>query len=139
MKFQLAKKGIYFIPATDPDKDKAKKIGQGEIVTVEYNKNRNYLFHKKFFALIQIGFENQELYESFEHYRTHVLCEIGYCYMIFHDNGTTSKQAKSISFEALPDNNDFERLVYNPAVRYVAAKLSMSNEELAYEVESQFT
>jgi len=138
MKFQLAKKGIYFIPATDQDKEKAVKVGQGEIVEVEFKTNRNTLFHRKFFALLNIGFENQEIYNVQEHYRTHVLKEIGYCYYTYHDDGTTSKQAKSISYSSLPDNNEFERLVYTPALTYIAEKLYMSNSELADEVNANF-
>jgi len=147
MKFELVKKGISFIPATDFDREKAVKIGQGEIVEVSYHKNRNYEFHKKFFALIKIGYDNQpydceELYpeyiDNFELYRAKVLIAIGYCDFILTDTGQMNYIPKSISYGALPDNNDFERLVYNPAVDYIAKKLSITNQELADEVASQF-
>ena len=147
MKLQLAKRGIYFIPATDQDRQKANKISQGEVVDVNYLKNRNTAFHRKFFALLKIGFDNQPEYngepykeqpETFELYRAKVLIGIGFCDFIFTDTGNINYIPKSISYDSLPDNNDFERLVYTPAVEYIAAKLNIINQELAYEVESQF-
>jgi hypothetical protein len=138
MKFQLAKKGIYFIPATDQDKEKAVKVGQGEIVNVEFKTNRNTLFHRKFFALLNIGFENQDELTNFEHYRAKVLIAIGYCDFIFTETGQINYLPKSISYSSLPDNNEFERLVYTPALTYIAEKLYMSNSELADEVNANF-
>jgi len=139
MKFSLCKKGIYFIPATDLDREHAVKVGQGEIVEVTFNKNRNTQFHRKFFALLNIGFENQDNVANIELYRAFVLISIGYCDFILTEKGEMNYIPKSISYSTLPDNNDFERLVYNPAVTFIASKLSITNEELAYEVASQFT
>ena len=138
MKFQLAKRGIYFIPATEQDKEKAVKIGQGEIVDVKYSTNRNTLFHRKYFALLNIGFENQDEVINFELYRAKVLIAIGYCDFIFTEPGQINYIPKSISYESLPDNNDFERLVYNPSLDYIAKKLYLTNEQLADEVQAQF-
>lgn len=138
MKFQLAKRGIYFIPATEQDKEKAVKIGQGEIVDVKYSTNRNALFHRKYFALLNIGFENQDEVINFELYRAKVLIAIGYCDFIFTETGQINYIPKSISYESLPDNNDFERLVYNPSLDYIAKKLYLTNEQLADEVQAQF-
>ena len=61
MKFDCAKKGIYLVPATDADKSKFAKVTQGEIVQVEFDRKRNTQFHRKFFALLNIGFENNLL------------------------------------------------------------------------------
>jgi hypothetical protein len=138
MKFQLAKRGIYFIPATDSDKEKAVKVGQGEVVDVEFKKNRNTLFHRKFFALLNIGFENQDTINTFELYRAFILIGIGHCDFIFTDTGQINYIPKSISYESMPDNNDFEQ-VYNKAVSYIALKLSITNEELTNEILSNFT
>ena len=147
MKLYLAKRGLSYIPCTDQDKQKSNKIGAGEIVEVVYNKNRNTLFHRKFFALLNIGYENQpegdrytvEKENNFELYRARVLIAIGHCDMIFTDTGQINYIPKSISYSAMPDNNDFERKIYNPAVTYIASKLLISDEELAEEVAANFT
>lgn len=137
MKFHLAKKGIYFIPATDEDQKRSLKIGQGELVEVEFKKNRNYEFHKKFFALINIGFKNQDTFDFIDLYRKYVLIAIGHCDMIVMDDGRVNYSPKSISYDEVPDNNEFE-VIYNNAVTFIANKLSITNEELAMEVTTNF-
>jgi hypothetical protein len=137
MKFEVVKKGIYLIPFGSSDKEKFAKIGQGEICTIDFKKNRNYLFHKKFFSLLNIGFENQDKEDNFDFYRAKVLIAIGHCDTIALDNGTFTFIPKSISYDAIPDNNDFET-VYNRAVSYIANKLCMTNEELSIEILSNF-
>ena len=137
MKFNLSKKGIYYIPATDLDRDKSNKIGQGELVEVEFKKNRNYLFHKKFFVLLNIGFENQDKEQNFALYRAKIMIQIGCCDVILLDNGSANFIPWSISYDSMPDNNTFEE-VYNKAVDYIAKQLYITNEELAMEVASHF-
>ena len=137
MKFQLAKRGIYFIPATDGDKEKAVKVGQGEVVQVEFKKNRNTLFHRKFFALLNIGFSNQDVIETFELYRAYVLVSIGWSEFFFTETGQINHIPKSISYEALPDNNEFSE-VYDKALSFIAIQLSLTNSELTDEVLSNF-
>lgn len=137
MKFDCCKKGIYLIPATDADKAKFAKVAQGEIVQVEFDRKRNTLFHRKFFALLNIGFENQDVFTSFEIYREYILIAIGFCAVFILPNGNTNYKANSISYENLPDNNDFEK-VYNDAVSFIANQLSLTNEELTMEILSNF-
>lgn len=137
MKFHLVKKGISFIPPTDLDKEKSVKIGQGEWVECTYSKKRNYEFHKKFFALLNIGFENQDKEKNFALYRAKVMIVIGCCDVIFLENGQANFIPWSISFDAIPDDNEFE-VIYNKAVEHIASKLSLTNEELAIEVASHF-
>lgn len=137
MKFHLAKKGIYFIPATDSDREIAVKIGQGELIEAEFKKGRNYEFHKKFFVLINIGFENQEKEKNFALYRAKLMIQIGCCDVILLDDGSANFIPWSISYDKMPDNNTFEE-VYNKAVDYIARQLYITNEELAMEVASHF-
>lgn len=137
MKFDCCKKGIYLIPASDNDKVKFAKIGQGEIVQVEFDRKRNTLFHRKFFALLNIGFENQDTFDLFDIYREYVLIGVGFCYIFIRPDGQPNYKAKSISYENLPDNNDFEK-VYNDAVSFIANQLSLTNDELTIEILSNF-
>lgn len=137
MKFEVVKRGIYLVPFGESDKTRFAKIGQGEILTVDYNKKRNYEFHKKFFALLNVGFENQDVFEAFDIYRAYVLIAIGFCDVMITAKGETNYLPKSISYDNLPDNNDFER-VYNDALTFIANKLSMTNEDLSIEILTHF-
>jgi len=51
--------------------------------------------------------------------------------------GETNYLPKSISYDNLPDNNDFER-VYNDALTFIANRLSMTNEDLSIEILTHF-
>lgn len=135
--FNCAKRGIYLLPATDTDKSKFAKIGQGEIVQVEFDRKRNTLFHRKFFALLNIGFENQDVFQSPDIYREYVLIAIGFCDVFILPNGNPNYKAKSISYEKLPDNNEFE-VVYNDTLTFIANQLSLTNEELTNEILTNF-
>lgn len=137
MKFNCAKKGIYLVPLTDSDKSKFSKIGQGEICQVEIDRKRNTLFHRKFFAMLNIGFENQDTFNSFDIYREYILIAIGFCEVFILPNGLPNYKAKSISYEKLPDNSDFEK-VYNDALSFIANRLSLTNEELTNEILTNF-
>lgn len=59
MKFNLAKtdKG-YFIPATDSDQKKSRKVGEGEIIEAKSIDQRNYKFLKKYWSLVGVVLQN---------------------------------------------------------------------------------
>lgn len=46
------------VPMYDSDYDEKKKLHEGETVMCSIRKPRNYEFHKKFFALVRLTFEN---------------------------------------------------------------------------------
>ena len=46
------------VPMYDSDYDERKKLHEGETVMCSIRKPRNYEFHKKFFALVRLTFEN---------------------------------------------------------------------------------
>ena len=71
------------VPSLDQDAEKLKPWKIGEILRAEIKKQRNGKFHRKLFALLNLAFENQEKYKTFEdffveiklktgHYREHV-------------------------------------------------------------------
>jgi hypothetical protein len=86
---------------------------------------------------LNIGFENQDTFQSFDIYREYVLIAIGFCEIFILPNGIPNYKAKSISYEKLPDNNEFE-VVYNDTFTFIANKLSMTNEELTNEILTNF-
>ena len=53
--------------AYDSDYDKAKKIKVGEAYECEIKQSRNIKFHRKYFALINMVYDNQEVSRSLDH------------------------------------------------------------------------
>lgn len=51
---------VCFLPATAIDDTEFEKIGFGEVWTTEFKKMRNWKFHRKFFAMLNIVFENMD-------------------------------------------------------------------------------
>ncbi len=58
-----------FMPAYDSDKEICNKIKVGEAVKVKFSKPRNYEFHKKYFALLNLAYSNYETDMSFDEFR----------------------------------------------------------------------
>ena len=46
------------VPIYDSDLDEKKKLREGDTVMCSIRKPRNYEFHKKFFALVRLTFDN---------------------------------------------------------------------------------
>lgn len=137
MEFKLVKSGIWFKPAYDEDLELSKKIKQGFIITGKTERQRNYELHKKAFKVLSIGFENQERFDNFEHYRAYVLIGIGHCDIIILESGQANFIPKSISYEAIPDDFEFG-IIYNKIVEKVAQLLNITNQDLAVQVATQF-
>lgn len=96
----------------DPVYDEiAKKFGWGTALRAKTWKDRNYLYHKKFFAFIKYVYDNQQtrIYDNQEALRAEIIMRAGYFDTHVHIGGKTSFSPKSISFERM-DNIQFEEL-----------------------------
>ena len=118
-----------FTPYDDDDHDKAKKIAPGTVVKA--SKPRNYEFHKKSFALLMAGFNNQEKYHTFEIYRKVITILAGYYDEVESKRGT-EYLPKSLSYENM-SAEDFEKW-YEAAMVVVANDLGITVEELTEEL-----
>lgn len=99
-----------FKPAHDSDFELAKQIKVGDVYRFQFSKPRNYEFHKKFFALIELVFQNQELYDDREELRHDITIDAGFwTERVNRITGEVTKQAKSISFASM-DEVDFSEL-----------------------------
>ena len=99
-----------FLPAHDSDLELARKLKAGEVYRFQYSKPRNYEFHKKFFALMDLVFENQENYTDRNELREDLTVAAGYWYeKTNYITGEVTKKAKSISFASM-DENEFGEL-----------------------------
>ena len=98
-----------FIPSTENSIAKFKKVKIGETTLVDYKAKRNVQFHKKGFSLLNLIYQNQSKYESFEAMRTEFKLKAGLYELHVTTKGKTIYVPKSMSFSEM-DENEFEEL-----------------------------
>jgi hypothetical protein len=119
MKTHLIKTQLGFIPADEQSREWFEKIKPGEVVSCEAKKVRNYKFHKKYFALLNIGFQNWNPGEinsrygvpekNFDRFRADLTILAGYYETTIRLDGSVRVEPKSISFAKMTEE-DFESL-----------------------------
>lgn len=102
-------------------KSRLKNLEPGEVVEIEAKLPRNSRFHRKFFALLNLGFEHWEsnrkhktykgkpVTKSFESFREEVLILAGFFEQTFTLKGELKLEAKSIKFARM-EEDEFEDL-----------------------------
>ena len=119
MKATLIKTLSGFQPADPPTVEWANKVKPGEAVHADFKKVRNYAFLKKYFALMNIAFDNWNPGEinskygvpekNFERFREDTTILAGYFHVVIRLDGTTRIVAESISFAKM-DEEAFSKL-----------------------------
>lgn len=127
----LVKKNNALYPAHDSDHRELSKYKIGDILDCKLTKPRNPEFHKKFFALLNLGFSNQDKYSKFEHYRIVMTMKAGFYEQIKTDRGTIYT-AKSISFGSMPQD-EFER-VFDAVLMFICADIGVEKETVMNEL-----
>lgn len=94
-------------------------IKNGEIVSAEIKRPRNYEFHKKFFALLNYAFECWEpedltykgkpVGKNFDRFRKDIITLAGYYDLVTNIKGEVKAEAQSISFGKMKED-EFEQL-----------------------------
>lgn len=97
--------------AHNSEYDKIRKLKVGEAYQCEIKHPRNLEFHRKFFALITMLFENQDIYTDPERLRKDLIIEAGFYNEWTDFNGIVRKEAKSISFARM-EEEEFRELYY---------------------------
>jgi len=122
--------------AYNSDYELAKKVPLNEPIVFEWSKPRNLKFHKKFFALLNMVYENQEQYNNIEHLRKDLTISAGYYDLRFNIEGVEVQEAKSISFASMDDLefSDF----YNRIVDVVVKWLGIDKQEIIDNIEQYF-
>lgn len=108
MEVTLIKTLTGYVPADEPSRQWDAKNKTGQVVHADFKKIRNYEFHKKWFALLQIGFENWEPpptdtkwgtpEKNFDRFRKDVTILAGFYDLVHRLDGSFRIQAKSVSF-----------------------------------------
>lgn len=130
------------VPLYDSDHDLKLRLRVGSTVRCRVTLPRNYEFHKKFFALVRLTYDNLPL-PLVERWNVHSTDDmlrrfkrdLGYFTAIVNDRGEREIEYKSISFAAM-DEEEFERF-YNGSVNLVLDKYirGLEREDLLTEVE----
>lgn len=108
MKTHLVRTGFVFMPADSKDSEILCQFAEGEVCEVEIKKSRNYKNHKRFFAMLKLGFENQDQFDNFNWFREYVLIKSGNFDSCQTPDGFMYR-AKSISFSNM-DELEFREL-----------------------------
>lgn len=126
-----------FSIAYDSDYELAKKIKPNEVYEYEFKKTRNIKFHRKFFALVNLCFSNQETFNNIEHLRKELIICAGHYELIFDlESGTQKKEALSISFASM-DETAFNTL-YNDVLNVICEKFLFDKEDVLNNVAQYF-
>lgn len=108
MEIYLIKKFNSLHPANNSDLELLSKLKQGEAYKATISKPRNYRFHKKYFALLNLAFGQQDEYDNFEKFRFVMTMKAGHFEAIKTDKGVVY-MPRSISFAKM-DEVEFERV-----------------------------
>ena len=122
--------------AYNSDYETAKKIALNEPVEFEFTKKRNLKFHKKFFSLLNLVFENQELYINIEHLRKDLTISAGYYILRYNFEGVEITEAKSISFANM-DEIEFSEF-YNRVIDVVVKWLGIEKQDIIENIQQYF-
>jgi len=137
MKILVIKTQTGLKPCYDSDFENYAKIPIGEEFEIEYTKKRNLLFHRKYFALLKLAFENQSDYRLMEDLRRDLIITSGrYDEVINKITGEVYKVANSISFGKM-DNVEFN-LLYEETKNIISKWIGISNEQINEEIQQYF-
>jgi len=107
--YMMKKSDGSFTPVDQESLDNAAKLKIGAVYKHEVKKPRNYNFHKKYFSLLNLAFDNQEKYDSREAFRSAITMQAGWYNTHTSLNGVLMFSPKSISFAKM-DDSDFSEL-----------------------------
>lgn len=104
------------MPATDHDAEILQHIKIGQPTRLTFKRIRNYEFHKKFFALLNLAYDywepdegNQVGEKNFDQFREDIIILCGFHNQWIRLDGSTRVTAKSISFANMSED-EFEKL-----------------------------
>jgi len=119
------------MPLYPADFEEKKKLKLGKEYKCTIVNPRNYQFHKKFMALINIGHQNTEFDMPFDTYRRYITTKAGYFKSYTTKKGTYF-EAESISFSNMTQDK-FEEL-YSRVIDVIIKDIGVTNEEIENEL-----
>ena len=135
MKIALTKSFNSLKAAYNSDLENIKKLKEGVIYEVNIKKPRNLMFHRKFFALINLVFENQETFDNSEDLRYYLTMKAGFYKKVKTPTGEMFIP-KSLKFDKM-DNVEFEE-VYNGAIKVIEKELLITKQDILENIQEYF-
>lgn len=135
MKLNVCNTPHGLVPCYDDDFDEKKKLKLGQHYSVEVKLLRNYEFHKKYFALINLAWEyltekQQDFFKTKDKFRKTIEMTAGYCEKIYSiDRKEWIEIPLSISFEKLDEAGFSELYERVKDVLFMTALKHVSFEE----------
>lgn len=109
-----------------------KRYKFGDEIELEHKAKRNVKFHRKYFLVLKLTFENQEEIENENDFREAVQIAAGFWHWQKQIDGSETKRSDSISFENM-DDIMFEN-VYNRVFDVCLKILGCLSEDLEMEL-----
>jgi hypothetical protein len=135
MKIALIKHFNGLKAAYNSDLENLKKLKEGVIYEVNIKKPRNLMFHRKFFALINLVFENQEVFDNAEDLRYYLIMKAGFYKKVKTPTGEMFIP-KSLKFDKM-DNVEFEE-VYNGVIKVIEKELLITKQDILENIQEYF-
>lgn len=117
-----------FKVAYDSDYEKLKRIKAGKLLDCKITQPRNVEFHRKFFALITLVYQNQEVYKNMDYLRRDLTKAAGFYESWFDYEGVEQVRAKSISFSSM-SADEFKEL-YNRVLDKIVEIYNWEKQEI---------
>ena len=115
------------VPLFPADFDEKRKLKLGEDYQVEVTNPRNVGFHKKFFAMLNVGHENTSLDMPFETYRKYMIVKAGF-FTAYQTPKGIYYDPNSISFASM-SQDEFQE-VYSRVLDKVIEDVGLEREDL---------
>ncbi|WP_419832104.1 DUF1367 family protein [Endozoicomonas atrinae] len=111
------------VPVSDDDQRFVQQLKTGQVIRAEFRKARNPHFHRKFFALLKLGFDYFEPQpyrmegtdqwftpeKNFDEFRRWVTVKAGFYDVIGYPDGSVRVRARSLKFSSMSQEH-FEQL-----------------------------
>lgn len=115
------------IPLYPADQDEKRKLKLGVTYEADIRAPRNLGFHKKFFALLNVGHENTKLDMPFDTYRKYMTVKAGF-FTAYQTPKGIYYDPDSISFAAM-EQDDFEN-VYSRVLDKIIEDIGATKEDI---------
>jgi hypothetical protein len=122
--------------AFDSDLDNLKKIKPNVTVQCTITRPRNVMFHRKYFALLNLVYQNQEKYNNIEHLRKDLTIASGFYTQRENFKGEIITEANSISFASM-SNDDFSNY-YSKCLDSIIKYFNFDKQDIIDNVEQYF-
>ncbi|OGD52545.1 hypothetical protein A3K80_09185 [Candidatus Bathyarchaeota archaeon RBG_13_38_9] len=139
MKLYVIKNNGALYPANEEAEEYFKRIKQGVVISCEMRRPRNYKNHLRYFKLLQIVLENQEIFTTIEQLKEAIKLMVGHVDYTRVLNKSTNEWElveipKSISFASMPELEfqDYFSKSIDAIIKYIIP--GMDKDDLLNEV-----